>query len=209
MEYYNKERYITIVNELNEAKTKGIRWFKENPKKRMELLRYQIVLSNHIFWLKRKEFLVIIEKFLNNTVEFEQFENEFSKLWFQTQLQSHKDTRNSLVIKTINPDPQSDSFCSRMTAIYRGFESIQDEYWTKEEMKSFVESILIEMKSSNFNDEEIRSLELQSSKMESSKQVLVPSEKKLFNNSQVIPRLTWLITVIYLSLIINNSFQNY
>ena len=153
MEYYNKERYITIVNELNEAKTKGIRWFKENPKKRMELLRYQIVLSNHIFWLKRKEFLVIIEKFLNNTVEFEQFEDEFSKLWFQTQLQSHKDTRNSLVIKTINPDPQSDSFCSRMTAIYRGFESIQDEYWTKEEMKSFVESILIEMKSSNFNSE--------------------------------------------------------
>jgi len=58
-------------------------------------------------------------------------------------------------------------------------------------------------------EEEIRSLELQSSKMESSKQVLVPSEKKLFNNSQVIPRLTWLITVIYLSLIINNRFQNY
>jgi hypothetical protein len=116
-------------------------------------LSYQSVLSNHLFWLEREEFLVIIEKFLNNTIEFEQFEDEFSKLWVQTQLQSHKDKRNSLVIKTINPDPQSDSFCSRMTAIYRGFESIQDEYWTKEEMKSFVESILIEMKSSNFNSE--------------------------------------------------------
>jgi hypothetical protein len=153
MRYYNKERYITIVNELNEAKAKGIDWFKENPKKRMELLSYQSVLSNHLFWLEREEFLVIIEKFLNNTIEFEQFEDEFSELWVQTQLQSHKDNRNSLVIKTIDPDPQSDSFCSRVTAIYRGFEEIEDEDWTKEEMKPFVKSILIKIKSSNFNSE--------------------------------------------------------
>ena len=153
MRYYNKERYITIVNELNEAKAKGIRWFKENPKKRMELLSYQGVLSNHLFWLEREKFLVIIEKFLNNTIEFEQFEDEFSKLWVKTQIKSLKDTRNSLVIKTIDPDPQSDSFCSRVTAIYRGFEEIEDEDWTKEEMKPFVKSILIKIKSSNFNSE--------------------------------------------------------
>ena len=206
MRYYNKERYITIVNELNEAKAKGIRWFKENPQKYNELLNYQGILENHLFRLEREEFLVIIEKFLNNTIEFEQFEDEFSKLWVQTQLQSHKDTRNSLVIKTIDPDPQSDSFYPRMTAIYRGFESIQDEYWTKEEMKSFVESILIEMKSSNFNDEEIRSLELQSSKMESSKQVLVSGDKQLSNDRQIISRLILLSTIIYLSIIFIDRF---
>ena len=206
MEYYNKERYITIVNELNEAKAKGIRWFKENPKKRMELLNYQIVLSDHIFWVEREKFLVIIEKFLNNTIEFEQFENQFSKLWVQTQLQSHKDTRNSLVIKMIDPDPQSDSFCSRMTAIYRGFESIQDEDWTKEEMKPFVESILIEMKSSNFNNEEIRALELESSKMESSKQALVSGNKQLSNDRQIISRLILLSTIIYLAIIFKKIF---
>ena len=153
MESYNKERYITIVNELNEAKAKGIRWFKENPKRRMELLSYQIVLSDHIFWLKREKFLVIIEQFLNNTIEFEQFENQFSKLWVKTQLQSHKDTRNSLVIKTIDPDPKSDSFCSRMTALYRGFEAVEDEVSTKEELKVFVKSILIKIKKSNFDSE--------------------------------------------------------
>lgn len=32
MRYYNKERYFKILNELNKAKAKGIRWFKENPK---------------------------------------------------------------------------------------------------------------------------------------------------------------------------------
>ena len=146
MRYYNKERYIALVNELNEAKAKGINWYQKNPQKYNELLCYQSVLSNHLFWLER-------EKFLNNTIEFEQFEDEFSKLWVQTQLQSHKDKRNSLVIKTIDPDPQSDSFCSRMTAIYRGFEEIEDEDWTKEEMKPFVKSILIKIKSSNFNSE--------------------------------------------------------
>jgi len=149
MRYYNKERYIELVEE----QAKGIDWFKENPKKWTELLSYQIVLSNHLFWLKREKFLVIIEKFLNNTIEFEQFEKEFSELWVETELQSHKEQQDGEVIKTIDPDPRSDSFCSRMTAIYRGFEIVEDEDWTKEEMKPFVESILIEMKSSNFNNE--------------------------------------------------------
>jgi len=201
MRYYNKERYIALVNELNEAKAKGINWYKKNPQKYNELLCYQSVLSNHLFWLEREEFLVIIEKFLNNTIEFEQFEDEFSELWVQTQLQSHKDKRNSLVIKTIDPDPQSDSFCSRVTAIYRGFEEIEDEVWTKEEMKPFVKRLLIKIKSSNFNDEEIRVLELQSSKMESSKQVLVSGDKQLSNDRQIISRLILLSTIIYLSII--------
>lgn len=58
-------------------------------------------------------------------------------------------------------------------------------------------------------DEEIRALELQSSKMESSKQVLVSGDKQLSNDRQIISRLILLSTIIYLSLIINNSFQNY
>ena len=114
---------------------------------------YQGVLANHLFWVEREEFLVIIEQFLNNTIEFEQFENQFSKLWVKTQLQSHKDTRNSLIIKTIDPDPKSDSFCSRMTAIYRGFEEIEDEVSTEEELKLFVKRLLIEVKSLYFNSE--------------------------------------------------------
>ncbi len=153
MEYYNKERYITIVNELNEAKAKGIRWFKENPKKRMELLNYQIVLSDHIFWVEREEFLVIIEKFLNNTIEFEQFEEEFSKLWVTTQTKSYRSGRNLIIIKMIDPDLQSDSFCSYMTAIYRGFEAVEDEVSTEEELKLFVKSLLIKIKSLYFNSE--------------------------------------------------------
>lgn len=154
MREYNKERYIAIVNELNKAKAKGIHWFKENPKKWTELLSYQIVLSNHLFWLKREKFLIIIEKFLNNIIEFEQFEKEFSELWVETELQSHKEKQDIEVIKTIDPDPRSDSFCSRMTAIYRGFEIVEDEGWTKEEMKSLVKSILNKIKKSNFNAEQ-------------------------------------------------------
>ena len=206
MRYYNKERYIALVNELNEAKAKGINWYQKNPQKYNELLCYQSVLSNHLFWLEREKFLVIIEKFLNNTIEFEQFEDEFSKLWVKTQIKSLKDTRNSLVIKTIDPDPQSDSFCSRVTAIYRGFEEIEDEVWTKEEMKPFVKRLLIKIKSSNFNDEEIRVLELQSSKMESSKQVLVSGDKQLSNDRQIISRLILLSTIIYLAIIFKKIF---
>lgn len=50
-------------------------------------------------------------------------------------------------------------------------------------------------------DEEIRALELQSSKMESSKQALVPGDKQLSNDSQIISRLILLSTIIYLSII--------
>ena len=153
MRYYNKERYITIVNELNEAKAKGIRWFKENPQKYNELLNYQGILANHLFWLEREEFLGIIEKFLNNTIEFEQFEDEFSKLWVKTQITSCRGKRNSIIIKMIDPDPQSDSFCFYMIAIYRGFEEIEDEVSTEEELKLFVKRLLIEVKSLYFNSE--------------------------------------------------------
>ena len=50
-------------------------------------------------------------------------------------------------------------------------------------------------------DEEIRFLELQSSKMESSKQTLIPSDKQLSNDRQIISRLILLSTIIYLSII--------
>ena len=107
---------------------------------------YQGVLANHLFWVEREEFLVIIEKFLNNTIEFEQFEEEFSKLWVTTQIKSYRSGRNSIIIKMIDPDPQSDSFCFYMIAIYRGFEEIEDEVSTEEELKLFVKRLLIEVK---------------------------------------------------------------
>lgn len=55
-------------------------------------------------------------------------------------------------------------------------------------------------------DEEIRFLELQSSKMESSKQTLIPSDKQLSNDRQIISRLILLSTIIYLSIIFINRF---
>ena len=54
--------------------------------------------------------------------------------------------------------------------------------------------------------EEIRALELESSKMESSKQVLVSGDKQLSNDRQIISRLILLSTIIYLSIIFIDRF---
>ena len=153
MRDYNKKRYIELVKE--QAKAKGIYWYNDDKdwEKWLELSDYTTILSDYLVWVEREEFLVIIEKFLNNTIEFEQFEEEFSKLWVTTQIKSYRSGRNLIIIKMIDPDPQSDSFCSYMTAIYRGFEAVEDEVSTEEELKLFVKSLLIKIKSLYFNSE--------------------------------------------------------
>ena len=148
MRNYNKTRYSELVEEQIKAEARGIYWYNdgENREKWMELTNYNIVLSDYLAWVKREKFLVIIEKFLSNTIEFEQFEDEFSKLWVDTRRKVDKCKQHSTVIKIINPDPRSDSFWSLMTAIYRGFEAVEDEESTKEELKIFVKDLLIKKK---------------------------------------------------------------
>lgn len=143
---YNKKRYIELLEE--QAKAKGIYWYNDNKdwKKWLELSDCTTVLSYYLVWVER-------EKFLNNTIEFEQFAKEFSKLWLDTLRKVDKEKLDVEVIKTIDPDPRLDSFCFRMTAIYRGFEAVEDEASTEEELRLFVKRLLIKIKRSNFNSE--------------------------------------------------------
>ena len=52
----------------------------ENRDEGLELLHYQSKLQDYIFWKSRKQFALLMENFVNDSIEMEQFKTAFSRL---------------------------------------------------------------------------------------------------------------------------------
>lgn len=69
--------------------------FKESPIEHDELIECRILLFDDIFWRRRKQFALIMEKFVNDSIDMEQFETEFSLLYSRTN-EAFKTFKNDL-----------------------------------------------------------------------------------------------------------------
>lgn len=58
--------------------------FKEKRDNYVKLKGYQIVVFDHIFWKKGKDFMVLIQNFIADTINYQEFEIFFSWLFEET-----------------------------------------------------------------------------------------------------------------------------
>jgi hypothetical protein len=56
----------------------------ENQDEYLELLNYQHRLESQTFWNNREKFVLLIENFTHDSIDMEEFEIAFSKLWWKT-----------------------------------------------------------------------------------------------------------------------------
>lgn len=139
---YNKIRHIELLKRFRDFENQRKDLYTENPDEYMELQEYRIALYNHVCWKRKKEFVLLMENYIHNSIDFEEFEIAFSRLWWETMEVYDTFSLDLKEIKNFEPDLKSDKFGSWVTAIFRQFEVLEDEECTEQEVKDYVRETL-------------------------------------------------------------------
>ena len=90
--------------------------------------------------------------FLNNILDFDEFKTAFSLLYEEVREKVDIFTIDLEQIDKFQPSTRSYRFASFMGSTYRGFEEVEDEYCTEQELKDSVKEDYLELQ--NFLNEE-------------------------------------------------------
>jgi hypothetical protein len=142
---YNKIRHLKLLKRFLNFRKQSKDLYKENQNEYMELLEYRCALYHHIFWKRKKKFVLYMENYIHNSIDFEKFETAFSQLWWETMEVSNAFQIDLKGIENLQLNPRSDGFGSLMTSSYRQFEVLEDEEFTEQEIKDYVRKTLREI----------------------------------------------------------------
>jgi len=149
---YKKERHKQLVIRSRDLKNQGKTLFRENPEEYSELLDYNIAVEEQVFWANRGEFFLVMKNFLDNIINFDEFETAFTLLYQKTREEFDMFVIDLKQIEKFQPSTRSDRFASFINAIFREFEEVEDEYSTEQEVKDSVEKVYLKFQ--NFLNEE-------------------------------------------------------
>lgn len=134
-----------------DLKNQGKNLFLENPEEDSELSKYNIAVEEQVFWTHRENFVLIMKNFLDNILDFNEFETAFSLLYKEVRKEVNRFKIDLEQIDKFQPSTRSYRFASVIGSIYRQFEEVEDEYSTERDVKDFVKEFYL--KSQN-NEEE-------------------------------------------------------
>jgi len=135
---YNKERHKQLVIRSQDLKNQGKNLFLENPEEDSELSKYNIGVEEQVFWTHRENFVLIMKNFLDNILDFDEFETAFTLLYHKTREEVNMFKIDLEQIDKFQPSTRSYRFASFIGSIYRQFEAVEDEYCTEQEVKDYV-----------------------------------------------------------------------
>ena len=131
---YNNERHKQLVIRLEDL----------NREEELELNHYNVEVEEQVFWTHREKFVRIMKDFLDNVLDFDQFETAFSFLYEEVRKEVQMFKIDLEKINNFQPSTRSYRFASTPGAIYRQFEEIEDEYCTEQEAKEYIKECYLE-----------------------------------------------------------------
>ena len=140
---YSKKRHKQLVIRSQDLKNQGQNLFIENSEEDSELSKYNIVVEEQVFWTHRENFFLLMKNFLDNILDFDEFETAFSLLYRKTTEEVDMFIINLKQIDKFQPSPRSYRFASFIGSIFRQFEEVEDEYCTEQEVKDFVKKVYL------------------------------------------------------------------
>lgn len=135
---YNKERHKQLVIRSQDLKNQGKNLFLENPEEDSELSKYNIGVEEQVFWTHRENFVLIMKNFLDNILDFDEFETAFSLFYEEVKKEVSMFKIDLEQIDKFQPSTRSYRFASVIGSIYRQSEEVEDEYCTEQEVKDYV-----------------------------------------------------------------------
>ncbi|NNE31900.1 MAG: hypothetical protein HKN40_05975 [Winogradskyella sp.] len=147
---YNKERHKQLVIRSQDLKNQGKNLFLENPEEDSELSKYNIAVEEQVFWTHREDFFLLMKNFIDNIINFDEFETAFSLLYRKTSEEVDMFIIDLKQIEKFQPSTRSYRFASVIGSIYRQFEEVEDEYCTEQEVKDYVKEAYLKFQ--NFEE---------------------------------------------------------
>ena len=135
---YKKEKHKQLVIRSRDLKKQGKTLFRENPEEYSELLDYEIAVEEQIFWTNRGEFFLVMKDFLDNIINFDEFETAFTLLYQKTREEFDMFVIDLKQIEKFQPSTRSDRFAGYINTIFREFEAVENEYCTEQDLKDYV-----------------------------------------------------------------------
>ena len=135
---YRKERHRELIVRSRDLKNQGKSLFRENRGEYYELLDYNVTVEEQFFWTNRGEFFLVMKDFLDNIINFDEFETAFMLLYHKTRKEFDMFIIDLKQIEKFQPSTRSDRFAGYINTIFREFEAVEDEYCTEQEVKYYV-----------------------------------------------------------------------
>lgn len=77
---YDQKRHLELLKLSERLKSLGKSLYKEKKEDFLELARYEAAIEEHIYWKSRRQFALLMENFINGTINGETFSEDFSVL---------------------------------------------------------------------------------------------------------------------------------
>ena len=138
---YNKIRHLELLRRFLNFRKQGRDLYRENKDEYMELQEYRCALYHHIFWKSKEQFVLLMDNFIHDFMDMEQFEIAFSQLWWENMKAFDAFEIDLKELKNFEPDPKSNKFGSSITSVFRQFEVLEDEDCTKQKVKDYVRDV--------------------------------------------------------------------
>jgi hypothetical protein len=145
--YYNLNRFFELVEYSDSFKSKNKSIYNEDKIAFWELLKYEIVISNNIFWQKRFEFITEMHDFINGDINGEEFGNQIWATRNYTMSIIEEFKKDFEKLKNLELDPRADEFSNIIENLCSDadiFEPTDDENnplnekWLKDSVKDAI-----------------------------------------------------------------------
>lgn len=124
---YSKNRLLKLLKRLQDLEKQGKFLYHENLEQYLELLEYQAMVEEHIFWEKRCQFFSLMENFMNGLIGAEEFCDILSVLNRETLNVSDEFITDFEKLKDFQPDFRSKGFGSFISFLRCKCESFEPD----------------------------------------------------------------------------------
>ena len=135
---YNNQEHLKLISLYLNFKNENKSMISEDSTSLTKLRKYEGQLCDHLFWVKRSDFFLLIRNYITNSINIEQFNIEFSFLWYGRMTKFNASKFNLAYLNGFDPDFKSQNFSTYMTAIFRVLEELEDEISSEDNVKNYI-----------------------------------------------------------------------
>ena len=141
---YNRNRHLKLLKRSQTLEKQGKSLYQKSTNEYLELSRYEGAIQSYIYWESRRQFALLMKKFVTGIIDGEEFSDSFCELRqkltdkcdeFIVELDSDK-------LKDFNPDLRSTGFGSFISFLRAECDNFSEDYQNDEFYNSIKDCFL-------------------------------------------------------------------
>ena len=126
---FNTKRFIEILNEIKylQSQEQNSEIIEQLNSLKSETLNYLGLIQNEVQWRKKDHYLKLMNDFLQNVLDADEFAIKICKLFFETQKEATLISENEAQLKDFKVDHRTEGFCQLASDLMDYCDVVSDE----------------------------------------------------------------------------------